>query len=238
MIAQQITGVDSRDDAAVDLLRALADELKLPLMQIARSAELAEPRDAQTELRLIETTATNALQLVDSYILVTALGQQHLDLVPVSVSALLYDVAQDLYQLSKLYDTDITINVQSGVGQVMAHSDALRAGLASLAYTLLTGGIMGRKQTLTLLAQRTKQGITAGVVGSHAFVTADDLQSARLLYGKARHPAGGITQNSGVGLYIADSLFAAMESPLRVIKAGRQTGIAANLTPSQQLALL
>lgn len=231
MITRQITGVDSREDAAVDLLRALADELKLPLTQIARSAELAEQPT-------IETTAINALRLIDGYMLVTALGQQHLDLVPVSLSAMLYDIEQDLYRLAKLYDTDITIKVHGAMGQVMAHPTALRTGLTSLAYTLLTGGIKGRKQSITLLAQHTKQGITAGVVGSHAFVTAEDLQSARQLFGQARQPAGGITQNSGVGLYLADNLFAAMESPLRVIKSGRQTGIAATLIPSQQLALL
>lgn len=236
MIERQFSGVDSGSD----LLRALADELKLPLMQIARTAELTETNtEHQQELHIIETTASNALRLIDGYMLSTALSRQtQLDLVPLSVTATLYDVAQDLYKLSKLYDTTIDIKVKGGVGQVMANGPALRAGLDSLAYTLLSGGISGRKQTITLIAKHTKSGILAGVLGSHAFITADDLQSARVLYGRARQPAGGITQNSGVGLYIADNLFSAMETTLRVIKSGRDSGLAANLTLSRQLALL
>lgn len=235
-MVQQLTGGQF---TGVELWRSLADELKLPLMQIARSAELAEPEMAGRELRTIETAAENALRLIDGYLLVTALGkQQQLDLAPVSLTATLYDVAQDLYQLSKLYDTTIDIKVLGSMEQVMAHAGALRTALASLTYTFLTGGIKGRKQTITLLAQHTKQGITAGVLSNYAHLSAEDLQQARELYGKARQPAGGITQNSGVGLYIADNLFAAMESPLKVIKSGRQTGVAGNLLRSQQLALL
>jgi len=231
--------VKERQITGVELWRSLADELKLPLTQIARTAELAELGQSANSLRDIETTAANALHLIDGYLLVTALGHQpQLDLTPVSVTATLYDVAQDLQRLSKLYDTDINIRVKGSMGQVMAHAAGLRAALAGLAYTLLTGGLKGPKQTITLLAQPDKQGIAAGVVSSYAHVTAEDLQAARVLYGRADQPAGGITQNSGVGLYLADNLFAAMESPLRVIKSGRQTGLAATLSISQQLALL
>lgn len=224
MSQRQLTGVD--------LWRSLADELKLPFVQIARTAELSGQDD-------IEATAANALRLIDGYLLVTALGpQQQLDLAPVSVTATLYDVAEELRDLSKLYDTEINIRVKGPMEQVMAHAGGLKAGLSGLAYTLLTGGLKGPKQKLTLIAQHDKQGITAGVVSTYAHVSSEDLQAARRLFGRAGQPAGGITQNSGLGLYLADNLFSAMESPLRVVRSGRQTGLAASLTISQQLALL
>lgn len=231
VIERQITGVE--------LWRSLADELKLPLVQIARSAELAEFSEPAKQLRTIETAATNALRLIDGYLLVTALGPQgQLDLSPVSVTATLYDVAQDLYELSKLYDTAIDIRVGSSTGQAMAHAAGLRAAISSLAYTFLTGGLKGREQTLTLVARQSKEGITAGVLSDIAHVSAEDLQQARELHGRASQPAGGFTQNSGIGLYLADNLFTAMESPLKVIKSGRKTGLAATMLPSHQLALL
>lgn len=231
MLERQITGVE--------LWRSLADELKLPFVQIARSAELAEFSQPTQRLRTIETTANNALRLIDGYLLVTSLGKQgQLDLTPVSVTATLYDVAQELYDLSKLYDTTIDIRVRGSTGQAMAHAVGLRAALSSLAYTFLTGGLKGRDQTLTLVAQQSKEGITAGVLSDIAHISSEDLQQARELYGRAGQPAGGFTQNSGVGLYLADNLFAAMESPLRVLKSGRKTGLAATMLPSHQLALL
>lgn len=227
-----------RPETGVDLWMALADELKLPLIQIARSAELAELDEPARQLHTIEATAGNALRLIDGYLLVRSIGQQQLDLVPVSVTATLYDVAQGLYEMSKLYDTDIDIEVKGSLGRVMADQLALRTALMSLTYTFLSGGVKGRRQKLTLLAQQTKEGITAGVLSNHAHLSAEDLQQARKLYGQAQQPAGGITQNSGFGLYVADSLFSAMHTPLRVVKAGNKTGIAATMTTSRQLALL
>lgn len=229
MTKRQITGVEHDQ---LHLLRSLADELKLPLLQIARAAELQKQLD-------IETTATNALRLIDGYMLVTKLGmQQQLDLSPVSVSAMLYEVAQDLGKLAKLYDTDLTIRVIGSPGRVMAHSAALRAGLIGLAYTLMTGGMKAPHQVVTMWARQDKTGVSAGVLSNYAQLSHDDLVAARRLYGRALQPAGGITQNSGAGLYIADNLFAAMNTSLRVIKAEQQTGIVATLIPSQQLALL
>lgn len=233
---RQITGVGYDQ---LDLLRALADELKLPLIQIARTAELAEAEPTPTKLRQIETTANNALRLIDSYLLVTALsGQRQLDLSPVSVTALLYDVSQDARELAKLYNTEIDIRVKGSCGPVMAHAAGLRAALMSLVYTFLTGGARVKHQAVTLLAQATPAGIATGVVSSSQHISAHDLQMARALYGRAGQPAGGITQNSGVGLYMADHLFAAMESDIRAVKSGRQYGLVATLLPSQQLALL
>jgi len=222
----------------MELWQALADELKLPLVQIARSAELGETEAPRRQLRIVETTADNALRLIDSYLLVSNLSQKQLELMPVSVTATLYEVAEDLRPLARLYDTQIDIEVQGATGQVMAHAEGLRAALTSLAYTFITGGLKARRQRLTLLVQPTKDGVNTGVVSAAAHLTNEDLQSARQLYGRAQQPAGGLTQNSGVGLYLADNLFGAMESPLHVIRTGRKSGLVATLLPSRQLALL
>ena len=78
------------DDSSTRLMRALAEELKLPLMQISRSAELGQ-LDSGNNLQIIETTASNALRLLDGYILTTQLmgEQQQLEIEPVSVTAVL-----------------------------------------------------------------------------------------------------------------------------------------------------
>jgi len=222
----------------MELWQALADELKLPLVQIARSAELGESEAAEQQLQIIETTAGSALRLIDNYMLVSGLGKQQLELIPVSATATLYEVAEDLRSLARLYDTQIDIEVQGATGQVMAHAEGLRAALTSLAYTFITGGLKARRQKLTLLVQPTKEGVNTGVVSAAAHLTSEDLQIARQLYGRAQQPASGLTQNSGVGLYLADNLFTAMESPLKVIRTGRKTGLVATLLPSHQLALL
>lgn len=225
--------MEQPDSSGVEnLWRALADELKLPLVQIARSAELGE-------VRTIQIAADNALKLIDSYLLVTGLSrQQQLALQPVSLTATLYDVSQDLHDLSNLYDTRVDIRVKGSPGRVMAHPVGLKAALTSLAYTMLTGGLKSREQTITLLAESHNGLVTAGVISSSAHLNREALDQARQLFGRAKQPAGAVTQNSGVGLYMADNLFSAMQAPLKTIKSGRQTGLATDLVLSQQLALL
>lgn len=209
------------------LLRALAEELKLPLVQIARSAELGE-------LQTIEATTANALRLIDGYLLTT---QGQLAVEPVSVTATMYDVAQDLRELSKLYDSTVSIRVQRAPGQAMADRQALRAALLSLGHLFVTGGFRSKDHTVTLWASQTEEGIVTGVL-SRQQVSAEDLQQARALYGRAGQPAGGFTQSTGLGLYVADQLFEAMDSTLKVVTRGGQSGLVAVLPKSQQLALL
>ena len=228
-MARQITGVD--------LWRSLAAELKLPLTQIARTAELAQSGQNFTDIKSIEVAATSGLRLIDSYLLLTD-EQKQLPLSPVSVSAMLYTVAQEMSDLSRLYDAKINIRVGSSTPQIMAHGPGLKAALTALIYTFITGGLRSSQHEVVLVARRTEEGVVTGVVARGANLTAEDLQSARQLFGRAAQPASHITQNSGVGVYMADSLLTAMNAPLRVIKTGHQTGLATTLLPSQQLVLL
>jgi hypothetical protein len=57
------------------LLRALAEQLKLPLLHIARQAELATLNE-QEAYSAIMRTADMALQLIDGYLLSTDVNAQ------------------------------------------------------------------------------------------------------------------------------------------------------------------
>lgn len=226
------------DDSSTRLMRALAEELKLPLMQISRSAELGQ-LDGGDNLQTIETTASNALRLLDGYILTTQLmgEQQQLEIEPVSVTAVLYDTAQDLYKLSRLYDTKLDIRVNGKCGQVMSNARALRAALASIAYTFVSSGISS-KQQIMLTASKSNRGVITGVSSDNCQFSAQELQLARKLYGNARQPAKTMTSNSGAGVYLADRLFEAMESRLKFGHYRGNVGLFAWLMASQQLTLL
>ena len=56
-------------DEQVRLLRALAEQLKLPLIQIARGAELAHQQKDMSSYADISYTADMTLRLIDSYLL-------------------------------------------------------------------------------------------------------------------------------------------------------------------------
>ena len=73
----------------IRLLQALAEQIKLPLLQIARQAELAKMgNDPHAHLDSMELTADTALRLIDNYLLSTRLTQENIHLEPVSFSSI------------------------------------------------------------------------------------------------------------------------------------------------------
>ena len=225
------------------LLRTLAEELKLPLMQIARAAELARISGDVKEVAQAEVLADTALRLVDSYVLSTQtmLGQQALELEPVSLNAVLYDTAQYLHKLAKLYDCKIELVVSGKHGLVMAHPQALQSALTSLGYSfinVINSQEDGQKAQIILSASKNKQGVAAGIQTNNQEVGSRLLQQAKDLYGFARQPMSDLTHGSGAGILVANSLFDAMATQLRVVRNRTNSGLAATLLPSQQLALL
>ena len=82
------------------LLRALAEQLKMPLLQIARTAEFAAETGDTKSLTNISYIAETALRLVDGFLLsADRQAQEVFHLEPVSVSSILQDTAHKLAPL-------------------------------------------------------------------------------------------------------------------------------------------
>ncbi len=227
-------------DPNIKLLYSLVEELKLPFMQVARSAEFGRLMNDRDQYRRIEITAEAAIKLLDSYVLSsqTLINQVPLELSSISLTSTMYDSAQNLSRLTKLYNTDIDIRVEGKCGLVMANKSALEAALTSLAYTFISANTFSIKKLVTLLARNDNDVISVGILSSGSKISKKSLDSARKLYGNARQPASNMTHTSGAGLYVADSLFYAMDSELHFIRHNNMTGLIANLLPSAQLKLL
>ena len=126
----------------------------LPLLQIARQAELGQPSD----LPAVRTTAESALKLIDSYLLGVRLsteGQTALALEPVSVSSVLYDVATDLTAAAQFYGVQLDLKVAGRYGPVLANRQALKSALTSLGMALIESlpALDAKRLSLDLAAQ-------------------------------------------------------------------------------------
>jgi hypothetical protein len=213
------------------LLQAMAEELKLPLLQIARQAELSNQKE-------IELSATQALWFVDSYLLSQQLLQQpRLELEPVAVSAVLQDVAHLLDGLAKQYNCGLELQISGRYMPAMAHRQALQTALIGLGSSLITAS-QDKKPHLILAAHRTRTGIVAGVFSQTEGLSQAVYQRGRDLYGKARQPMQEFTSHSGAGIFVAAELLGSMESALRVARHHKLTGLAATLQQSRQLVLV
>lgn len=220
------------------LLRAVAEQLKTPLLHIARQSEL---ESNQTPLLgSISYTADMAMRMIDSYLLSVQLnGQPTLELEPVSVSSVLQDVAHRLSPLAKTYDHDLEVSLNGKYPPVMAHAASLSAACMMLGYSMIEAqSVSEKRQSVLLGAHKTSAGIVAGVFGEQDGLSADMFRRARALYGRSRQALPSISNGSGAGVMIADSLFHSMAAPMRVAQHHKLTGFAATLLPSQQLQLV
>lgn len=202
------------------LLKAMAQELRLPLLQIARQAELGLNGD--NSVQAVRASANQALWLVDTYLLSQHFGQAALPLEPVTISSVLDDAAHDLDGLAKQYSCSLQLELGGRLGPVMANRQALRAVLVGLGSSLIGASSSNKagKPQIILSSYRTKKGVVAGV-----YSQTDGLSQA-------------LFKQAGATIYMANQLLDGMDSQLRLAKRRQLTGLAATLLPSQQLALV
>jgi hypothetical protein len=228
--------------AATDerLLRALAEQLKLPLVQIARTAELAADARDPAVLATISYIADTALGLLDSFLLTTDLeSQESLELEPVSVSSVLNDTAHRLQPLARQHNCDIEISLSGKYGPVMAHQESLESALTLLGYSLIEArGEEGQRHEILLAAHRSARGLVTGVFDNQPGLSTDIFRRGRALYGEARQAMPMATGTNGAGVFVADALMKAMSAPLHVARHHKRAGLAVTLHPSSQLQIV
>src|ERR1700721_1324177 len=131
-------GVFDSADSSYRLMINLAEQLRLPFIQIQKQAELIK-QDRKKDLTTIETSASYALQLIDNYLLSLKLNQQSMALEqePVSIAAVLYDSGQLLDKLAKDYGVKLELNITGKFEPVMAHRQGLESALVSIGTSLI-----------------------------------------------------------------------------------------------------
>jgi len=223
---------------------ALAEELKSPLMRIARQSELLASTGCMPEgLSNVRMNADMTLQLLDSYLLSLHLIREPDALFavqPVSIGAVLHEARGRLVDVAREYDVELELAIGGRYEPVMANNQALTAALVSLGYSLIEAlPAMGTQQLrLQLAAHRTKHGIVAGMYCDAESLTPESLRRARNLHGHTRQPFVDALPGSGAGVFVAEAILKAMSSRLRVGRHQRLPGFAVTLSPSQQLQLV
>jgi hypothetical protein len=226
---------------ASQLLRSVAEQLKLPLTVIARNAELMQLQGVGLDFAgTLQVQARVAMTLVDSYLLGLELAerQEWLALEPVSVSSLLAETAHELEVYARQYNVVLEVELGGKYGPVMAHYRGLRAAILSLGSALIAAQPERYRRTLVLAAHRTPHGISAGVYGDFDGLNRREWRRALELQGVSQRPLAALTADKAAGLFVADMILKAMETSLRVGSYRHRTGLATTLHPSQQLAFV
>ena len=232
------------DSAAVlsqQLLLSVAEQLKLPLLQIARQAE-AGLLTGEAELQQMQSTADTALRLLDGYVLGVRLNleQAQLDIEPVSVSSILYDTGQELEAIAKSYGVELELNIAGRFGPVMAHKQGLQMALVSLGAGLIEAlpALESPQLKLQLGIHRCRYGIVAGLYSDTEQLSTEALRQGRRLQGKVRQPVASHSHTSGAGIFVADALLQAMQLKLHLSRHHGLYGLGTVLSQNNQLQLV
>jgi hypothetical protein len=224
------------------LLLDVAEELKLPLLQIARQAELAQ-LNGTASFTSIQAAAQTALQLLDNYVLGVrlALEPQHFPLEAVSVSSVLYDASQQLDAFAKSYGVSLELNIAGKYGPVLANRQGLQAALVSVGAALIEAipALEGSRQLkLQLATHRSRYGIIAGIYADTKQLSNEALQRGRRLQSRSRQPLLNLSQSNGAGIFVADAILHAMDLHLMASRHHRLHGLATVLQSNHQLQLV
>lgn len=226
------------------LLLSIAEQLKVPFLQIARLAELGQLTTlAADDLKRIQTTADMSVRLLDNYLFGTRLALENeyqLSLEPVSLSSVLYDTGQQLDATAKLYGVDLQLSLGGKYGPVLANRQGLQSALVSLGYALIEAmpSLNPKRPVLQLAAHRCRYGLVAGIYSEVEQLTAEALRQGRKLHGHSRQPLATLTHTSSAGVFVADAILQAMNSQLKVSRHHKLYGLGTVLRPNSQLALV
>lgn len=219
----------------------VAEELKLPLLQIARQAEQAQ-LGGEVDLAGMQATADTALKLLDNYALGVRLHLEprQLDMEPVSVSSVLYDTGQQLDALAKNYGVALELNISGRHGTVMAHRKGLESALVSLGAALIEAlpALEAPQLKLQLATHRSRYGIVAGLYSQNRQLSNTALHHGRRLQGRSRQPLISLSHTSGAGIFVADTILRAMQLRLRASRHHRLYGLGTVLQPNNQIQLV
>lgn len=226
------------------LFATLAEQVKLPLMTIAHAAEMLRLNPGAVELeRLFATislTSDAAMKLIDGYLLSVQLQQgATLPLEPVSLGSVAYDTAQRLAKYARAHDCDLEVDIRGKYGPVMARTDVVKTALEALGYSFIEAASRpGVRSRVVLSVRRTASGMSAGIYSDTDKLSSNLFKQAKVLKGLARQPMGDFSAGSGAGVFVADALFAWLDSPMRVARLSGMQGLASTLIPSRQLNLV
>jgi len=226
------------------LFLSLAEQMKLPLLQILKQAELGVLIGNSTEhLKQVHVNADVALKLIDGYLLSMRLASEEayaIEQEAVSLSSVLYDTAQQLHPIAELYGVKLELTLNGKYGPVTAHRQGLQSALVSLGYALIEAlpASNAPQLKLELAAHRCRYGIVAGLYADVDRLTAEALRQGRRLFGDTRQPLPALSHSGGAGVFVADAILNAIGARLKVSHHNKRSGLGAVLQANPQLQLV
>lgn len=226
------------------LLKSIAEELRLPLIQISRLAELnlQNQKIDQKDIKKMESSADLAIQLLESFILGVEYSdrQIEIELSPITIGAVLNDVAHQVNKLATANNYDIELSVKSA-HPVMGNYEAIKMAYLNIAHTIITGSTRhenNRRSSLVFAVYNRGPKNMAGIYSNNLDINKNVWERSINNFEKSRQKMPEFSHINGSGFFVASSILEAMSLELGPSKFHGDKGLAAGFPLSQQLQLV
>ena len=226
----------------VDLLRVVANELKLPLTNIhATSSMLVDSNysglEAKEQQKRLLMSSEQAIDLVDALLLAGRVqsSQLSLELSPVSASSVARDVAQDMKELAARYDKAIRVQASQGLGPVSANRQALGASLKTMLDSIVRSS---RSEVIEILVHKRLDKVIVSLKDRGDPITNQTVSAVLRDLGKSVQPAKSLPTSSGLSIYVSTVLMEAMNGSVDAYSRDDRRTVTFSLSRSKQLTLL
>ena len=203
-------------DADNHMIELLAEQLRLPLVQIRQLIELGGSDNAQS----VSVIAAQSLRALDAFLLTKQASALRIE--PVAVGAVLYDVAHELAPLAKQYGRTIELDHRARYGSLMTDRQHLQSVLSLVGEAMITSPI--NTHDIVLGTHSSQRGVIAGVFASRVDVSSR--QRSADLYWQKR-----------ASWDVAEQLAAQLQTNLRGYRHASLPGVGVRLSPSRQLRM-
>ncbi len=215
------------------LFKALAEQLKLSLVQIIRQNQVSEMPDL-----IVTTTASMGLKFIDGFLLSSEnFDQKSLLFEPVSIGSVIYQAASDVAPYAEMYGCKLRIDMPKKLQPVMTSRESLRLALSSMVSAFAEAN-QAHDSEIVITAYKSSEGIVTGVYSEQMDISAEDLMRALSLKGSSRQPLSQVSASPSVGVFIANAILTKIAAPITASKHNHLKGLSTILLPSRQLKLM
>ena len=215
------------------LLDSIVEQLRSPLLTIQLMLEAGQTDN-------LEVITKSSIQLLDdiNYVRELSKNRPRLDLSPINIAALSDDIAHALFPVAAAKNITVRTAVSSN-RPVLAHRQTLLRAYENIVRGLLNFSPAGQEKSMIVLSTSLHdQNVRFGAFSSSVNLLARDLSRMRKTFGISRRPLAVHSATPATELFIADRLLSLLGLQMRTAISSHQHGLAAILTPSNQLALL
>lgn len=225
-----------------DLLRVVANELKLPLTNIQATASMLV-NDQFDKAEINEQNARmlmNSLQAVDMIDGILLAGriqtaQTSLDLTAINVSSVARETYADMNALAARYDRTLRLQATDSLAPASANREALKTSLNVMLASLIRSS---KSEVIEILVHNRLGNVMITLRDEGQVFSNQTVKSVLNNLGRSAQPAKSMPSSSGLGVYISTILMEAMNGKFDAYTSGNKRSITFTLQKSEQLTLL